>query len=488
MPLHCDARLTQRTGRDEQRLRRDHLVGVAVKKQNGRCVRPLLRKSIDAGQHTGKAYNRRGLSRATQSHMQGHHRALAETNQCETVRPQFEPLQFGLEKCLERGCCLLNAFLRLVRIEPRDGKPLIARRRARAALGRIGRDESGRGQQALPMRRQADEIVSVGAVTVTEHDQMRRPSARRRQARTAEHAIAKYQRLSLPSIIMGSMIVTRFAPSPTGYLHLGHAFAALTARAAAVAAGGRFLLRIEDIDTARSREEFATAIFEDLHWLGLKWEEPVLRQSTRYAAYRAALNGLDARGLLYPCFCTRAEIAAEIARASEAPHGPEGAQYPGMCRTRSDVDRRARIASGEPYALRLDCAQAAAGLPSLTFVEEGAGPLGETGTIAVDPLLFGDIVLARKETPSSYHLAVVIDDAYQDVSLVTRGRDLFAATHVQRLLQALLDLPAPLYAHHRLILGEDGRKFSKRDRSVTLRDLRAAGAVPAEIRARLGCG
>jgi glutamyl-Q tRNA(Asp) synthetase len=280
------------------------------------------------------------------------------------------------------------------------------------------------------------------------------------------------------------MIVTRFAPSPTGYLHLGHAFAALTARDAA--AGGRFLLRIEDIDAARSREEFVRAIFDDLHWLGLEWEEPVLRQSTRFDAYRAALDALNARGLLYPCFCTRAEIATEIARASEAPHGPEGARYPGTCR--ACTDRRARIASGASYALRLDCAKAAAELPALTFIEEGAGPHGETGKIAVDPLLFGDIVVARKETPSSYHLAVVVDDAHQGVSLVTRGHDLFAATHVQRLLQAFLNLPEPRYAHHRLILNKDGRKFSKRDSGVTLRDLRAAGATQTDILARLGSG
>ena len=276
------------------------------------------------------------------------------------------------------------------------------------------------------------------------------------------------------------MIVTRFAPSPTGLLHLGHAFAALSA----ARAGERFLLRIEDIDTARCREEFVGAIFDDLHWLGLSWEEPVLRQSARAGAYRAALRQLE--GLTYPCFCTRKEIADEIARAAEAPHGPDGRSYPGTCRRFSEAERKLKIESGAPFALRLDSARAAAVAGPLTFEESGSGPNGERGTIAVNPLLFGDIVLARKEMPAAYHLAVVVDDAFQGVTLVTRGNDLFAATHVQRLLQALLHLPAPRYAHHRLILDEAGKKFSKRDRAVTLRDMRESGATPKDIRRRLG--
>jgi glutamyl-Q tRNA(Asp) synthetase len=273
--------------------------------------------------------------------------------------------------------------------------------------------------------------------------------------------------------------VTRFAPSPTGYLHLGHAYAAFKAHAA----GERFLLRIEDIDITRCRPEFDAAIHADLAWLGLGWETPVLRQSGRFAAYRGALETLEARGLLYPCFCTRAEIAREIAKASEAPHGPEGALYPGTCRHLSPQIRQARIAQGEAYALRLDAAKAAAQAGVLFFDERGSGAQGR---IAVDPVLFGDIVLARKDTPSAYHLAVVVDDAFQGVNLVTRGRDLFAATHVQRLLQALLGLPAPAYAHHRLILDEQGRKFSKRDNAVTLRHLREMGVTPREIRETIG--
>lgn len=271
------------------------------------------------------------------------------------------------------------------------------------------------------------------------------------------------------------MIVTRFAPSPTGLLHLGHAFAAIVAKEA----GERFLLRIEDIDTARCREEFVEAIIEDLSWLGLSWEEPVLRQSSRFDAYRAALAKLDAQELLYPCFCTRKEIAEEIARAGLAAHGPEGPVYPGTCRAISKDERRARMEKGASYALRLDVQKAAKSVGALSFSEHGE-------RITANPLLFGDVVLARKETPASYHLCVVIDDAFQGVTLVTRGKDLLPATHVQRLLQALLGLPEPAYAHHRLILDEEGRKFSKRDRAVTLRELRQREETPQTLRAKLG--
>jgi glutamyl-Q tRNA(Asp) synthetase len=273
------------------------------------------------------------------------------------------------------------------------------------------------------------------------------------------------------------MPTTRFAPSPTGYLHLGHAFAALTA----AQSGTRFLVRIEDIDATRCRPEYDAAIFEDLAWLGLCWEQPVLRQSTRMGAYAAALETLKAQGLVYPCFCTRAEIAEEIARAGDAPHGPDGALYPGTCRPLSAAERTDKMAAGVAYALRLDAAKAARIVGPLTFTEYGAGPNGETGPIAVDPLLFGDVVLARKETPSAYHLAVVVDDAFQGVDRVTRGHDLFAAAHVQRVLQALLGLPVPAYAHHRLILDAQGKKFSKRDHAVTLRALREGGVSPDQI-------
>ena len=280
------------------------------------------------------------------------------------------------------------------------------------------------------------------------------------------------------------MSVTRFAPSPTGYLHLGHAFAAIVARNT----GEHFHLRIEDLDQGRAREEFVTAIFEDLRWLGLDWEEPVLSQSSRMPAYTRALEMLAAEGLTYSCFCTRKEIAEEIARAIEAPHsdissatptGPDGPLYPGTCRHLSVAERKARLGSGAAYALRLDAAKAARRTGPLSFREKNQ-------TVAVDPLKFGDLVLARKDVPAAYHLAVVVDDAFQGVTLVTRGEDLLPATHVQRLLQALLALPEPNYAHHRLILDDSGRKFSKRDHGVTLRALRAAGVTPPEIFARLG--
>ncbi|HEY6451554.1 MAG TPA: tRNA glutamyl-Q(34) synthetase GluQRS [Steroidobacteraceae bacterium] len=280
------------------------------------------------------------------------------------------------------------------------------------------------------------------------------------------------------------MHTTRFAPSPNGRLHLGHAFAALTA--ARAADGGRFLLRIEDLDPSRARPEFIAGIEEDLAWLGLGWEKPVLRQSTRFEAYGSAVAALAAERLLYPCFCTRKDIAAEIAGASVAPRAEDAAIYPGICRGLSVAERDRRIALGHSHVTRLDCAKAAARLAALSFTELGEGPKGERGAVAVDPALLGDIVIARKDTPVAYHLAVVLDDAFQGVTLVTRGKDLFPATHVQRLLQALLALPAPLYAHHSLILDAEGRKYSKRDRAVTLQSLRNRGVGGGEIRRRLG--
>src|SRR5690242_4336297 len=277
------------------------------------------------------------------------------------------------------------------------------------------------------------------------------------------------------------MIVTRFAPSPTGLLHLGHAFAAIKA----FEAGQQFILRIEDLDTARCREAFVEAIFEDLLWLGIDWAEPVLRQSERMAAYQEALHKLHAAGLTYPCFCTRKDIAGEIARAAEAPSGPDGPIYPGTCRSLTQTERDERLAVGVPHALRLDVTKAAEQVGSLTFEEPGQSIDGKMGTIHAQPQLFGDIVLARKDLPASYHLAVVVDDAHQGVTLVTRGEDLFAASHVQRLLQALLDLPEPRYAHHKLILDDSGKKFSKRDKAITLRALREDGWTPAKIRSTL---
>jgi glutamyl-Q tRNA(Asp) synthetase len=276
---------------------------------------------------------------------------------------------------------------------------------------------------------------------------------------------------------------TRFAPSPTGLLHLGHAFAALSA--AQAAGPGRFLLRIEDLDATRARPEFAQAIEEDLAWLGLSWPTPVLRQSSRLQQYRSAIDGLAAQELLYPCFCTRKQIAAEVARALEAPHQSDGLVYPGTCRSLTSQERTERLARGEPYVLRLSTAAASSRVGALSFIETGAGPGGETGLIHVDPCALGDVVLGRRDAPAAYHLAVVLDDAFQGVTLVTRGNDLFAATHVQRLLQALLGLPAPRYAHHRLILDADGSKLSKREGATTLRDLRGQGWQAREVRRQL---
>jgi glutamyl-Q tRNA(Asp) synthetase len=278
-------------------------------------------------------------------------------------------------------------------------------------------------------------------------------------------------------------IVTRFAPSPTGYLHLGHAFAALTAWRRAREAGGRFLLRLEDIDPGRCRPEFADAILEDLAWLGLDWDGEVRVQSRHLTEYRATLDGLAARGLVYPCFCTRADIAREVAASASAPHGPDGPLYPGTCRRLDPAIRAARIAAGEPHALRLDMARALGSIPApLDYEEEGEG------RIACAPARFGDVVLARKDAPASYHLCVTHDDALQGVTLVTRGSDLRAATDVHRLLQALMNWPVPRYAHHPVLTDPTGRRLAKRDHAATLSALRAAGTTAAEVRTRLGGG
>jgi len=277
--------------------------------------------------------------------------------------------------------------------------------------------------------------------------------------------------------------VFRFAPSPNGYLHLGHALSALINADMAKVAGGLLLLRIENIDEARCRPEYEAAICEDLAWLGIAWEKPVRRQSEHYDDYRTALARLEAMGLVYPSF----ESRAEIARAAVGTD-PDGAPlYPGRHNAMIDAaERQRRADAGEPFALRLDTAAALARVGPLTWTETGAGPSGETGAIAANPAAWDDVILARKDTPTSYHLAVVVDDAAQNVSDVVRGRDLFHSTSVHRLLQALLDLPAPRYHHHRLILDADGRKLSKSTRATALRELRAQGATPSTIRKLVG--
>ena len=284
--------------------------------------------------------------------------------------------------------------------------------------------------------------------------------------------------------------VFRFAPSPNGLLHLGHAYSALLNFDRAQETGGRMLLRIEDIDATRCRPDYETAIYEDLAWLGIAWETPVRRQSEHLADYRAALEKLSALGLVYPAFESRAEIARLIAaREVEGPwpRDPDGAPlYPGAARSLSADERSQLIASGAPYALRLDMPAACRRAARLSWNELGEGPAGEHGIVPARPEAWGDVILARKETPTSYHLSVVVDDALQGVSEIVRGRDLFYATAVHRLLQVLLGLPEPAYRHHRLIRDEAGRKLSKSSRSTGLRALRAAGVTPARIRQLVG--
>lgn len=283
---------------------------------------------------------------------------------------------------------------------------------------------------------------------------------------------------------------TRFAPSPTGALHLGHAFAALVAEAVARQSDGRFLVRMEDLDAGRCEPGFENAILDDLAWLGLHWDGPLCRQSERLDRYREALKTLTAQGLVYPCFCSRGNIAREIRAMATAPQGPDGPIYPGTCRRLTPDERNTRLAAAEAHALRLDTVRAVELLQGreLCFEETGRGPTGETGLIVARPGLFGDVVLGRKDVGVSYHLAVVVDDADQGVTLVTRGDDLHSAAHVQRLLQALLALPAPRYRHHALIRNAAGRRLAKRDHAETLATLRGKGVTPKEIRQQLGLG
>jgi glutamyl-Q tRNA(Asp) synthetase len=284
--------------------------------------------------------------------------------------------------------------------------------------------------------------------------------------------------------------VFRFAPSPNGYLHLGHAFSALLNYDLARQAGGRLLLRIEDIDTARCRPEFEAAIVQDLAWLGIEWETRVRRQSGHLDVYRDAVEKLAAQGLVYPSFESRAEIARLVAQREANgpwPRDPDGAPlYPGTAKLLSPDQRTRLLVSGAPYALRLDMVAARARASDLSWIEQGEGPGGETGTVTAQPQVWGDIILARKDTPTSYHLAVVLDDALQGVTDVVRGHDLFWSTSVHRLLQQLLDLPQPAYRHHRLVLDAAGQKLSKSTLATGLRELRAAGATPAAIRRLAG--
>jgi glutamyl-Q tRNA(Asp) synthetase len=283
--------------------------------------------------------------------------------------------------------------------------------------------------------------------------------------------------MAVPRSVVAETV--RFAPSPTGRLHLGHAHSALFTRAQA-GADGRVLLRIEDIDTARCTPAYEDGIYQDLAWLGLSWETPVWRQSARMEAYRAALGRLQALGVLYPCFCTRKEIRAEAERLGAAPHGPLGQPYPGTCRTLDPAQRQARIDAGDPYSLRLDhaAAHARVGMPVWHDRARGDQP--------ADLSAIGDVMLARKEIATSYHVAVVVDDAAQGITLVTRGEDLLPATPIHRVLQALLELPVPAWHHHALLTDAEGRRLAKRDDARAIATLREAGHTPAEVRALAG--
>ena len=284
--------------------------------------------------------------------------------------------------------------------------------------------------------------------------------------------------------------ILRFAPSPNGYLHLGHAYSALLNHDMARDLGGRLLLRIEDIDVSRCRPQYEAAIYQDLGWLGISWDTSVRRQSEQFDDYRAALAKLEAQGLIYPSFESRSEIAALVAardRQGHWPRDPDGVPlYPGDARQLPAAERERRRRAGEPYALRLALDAAIARTGVLTWTETGSGPQGQTGVVEAAPQMWGDVVLARKEVPASYHLAVAVDDARQGVTDVVRGQDLFWATGIHRLLQALLGLPQPVYHHHKLILDADGRKLSKSTQATSLRKLRAAGATAADVRRMVG--
>jgi glutamyl-Q tRNA(Asp) synthetase len=297
---------------------------------------------------------------------------------------------------------------------------------------------------------------------------------------------------AVTSIMKATPPVFRFAPSPNGHLHLGHAYSALLNFDRACETGGRLLLRIEDIDATRCRPEFEAAIYEDLVWLGVVWETPVRRQSEHLSCYRAALEKLSALGLVYPAFESRAEIARLVAvREADGPwpRDPDGAPlYPGDARSLPADERSRLIESGAPYALRLDMTAACRRASGLTWNELGEGADGKRGIVPARPEAWGDVILARKETPTSYHLSVVVDDALQGISEVVRGQDLFHATSVHRLLQALLGLPEPAYHHHSLIRDGEGRKLSKSTRSTGLRELRDAGATAASVRQMVGLG
>ncbi len=286
--------------------------------------------------------------------------------------------------------------------------------------------------------------------------------------------------------------VFRFAPSPNGHLHLGHAYSAIFTFEAAMAAGGEFLLRIEDIDPLRCKPEYEKSIYEDLAWLGLEWQSPVRRQSEHMDEYKAALAKLAAMGVIYPCFASRSEIKDVLGRRPDQPKDPDGAAlYPGIYKNFPADKAELLMAKGKAFNMRLDMERATSLARQKTggtirFYEQGKGPAGERGKLEVNPGIWGDTVIARKDVPTSYHLSVVIDDALQGISHVTRGQDLFYTTHIHRLLQVLLDLPAPHYNHHDLVRDNNGRRLAKSDGDTSLKTLREQGCTPADVRARIG--
>ena len=467
----------------------ENRVGVAVGQQDRRPGYDLPGEQVGAGQHAREAEDAGQRPGPARAHVQRHDSALGKADQHQLVLGQPVLGQLGVDEGVEDGRRRPGAGEAGLGGEVLEAEPLEAGGRHVEGKGCVGRDDEGAGQGPLKERGQPDQVVAVGADAVQQNGQLfGRPAggglkAGAVQGRKLVHYIPfPLGRELITGAIIGSMMacVTRFAPSPTGLLHLGHAHSALFAEAAARRAGGRFLLRLEDIDPGRCRAAFEEAIYEDLGWLGLEWEEPVRRQSVCMGDYARALGELDAKGLLYPCFCTRKEIAEEIGRAVQAPHGPDGPVYPGVCRAMSTAERRQRMAAGEPRALRLDMGKAAAAAGELAWTD------GDKGTIAAAPEIFGDVVLARKDVPASYHLSCTLDDHLQYITLVTRGEDLFAATHVHRLLQHILGLAVPQYHHHRLIAGEDGARLAKRHRAPSLRALREAGKTPGEVREMAG--
>lgn len=264
-------------------------------------------------------------------------------------------------------------------------------------------------------------------------------------------------------------MITRFAPSPTGHLHLGHLYAALFARDLAAKHGGRFLLRYEDIDVTRVRETYFTQTEDDLHWAGLVWEPSTLRQTSRMRFYQDAMEKLKTLGVVYPCFCSRKDIQRELDNLTRAPHGPDGPHYPGTCKHLTPDQVAANIATGSEPSWRLDSDKAQALTGELSFSDS------RLGKISVIHGLLGDVVLARKDIGTSYHIAVVVDDAFQNISDVTRGKDLLESTHIHRILQSLLDLPQPCYHHHDLVCDSQGKRLAKRDNALSIKQLRADG-------------